>query len=83
MAALDAAMSAEESVADFAVEAHFHLTNYGGFVLGIVAMRAVDGRNPDRASAEVPDVVFPAARLSNRGFGQSPNTIRADNRWTT
>ncbi|MYI45545.1 MAG: redoxin domain-containing protein [Gemmatimonadetes bacterium] len=28
MAALDAAMSAEETLADFAVEAHFHLTNF-------------------------------------------------------
>ena len=35
----------------------------GGFVLGIAAMRAVDGRNPNGPSIQVPDVVFPAAAL--------------------
>ena len=35
----------------------------GGFVLGIAATRALDGRNPDSPAAEVPDVVFPTAVL--------------------
>ena len=34
-----------------------------GFVLGVLAVRAVGGTNPATPSAEMPDIVFPAAAL--------------------